>query len=260
MTSKFHGKVALVTGAASGIGKVTAQAFAREGAKVIVTTGSNIKGAEETVRLIKDAGGEASFIKCDVSNAQDVEALIKKTVELYGSLDFAFNNAGVGPDGVRIPFVSLADCPEDIWDRTMATNLKGVWLCLKYEIRQMLKQKSGTIVNTSSVGSMKFDPGFGAYAASKSGVIALTKTAAVECASSGIRVNAICPGPTAQTGLSENMSSARPDEQDKMAQKIPMGRLTKPDEIANAVLWLCSDKSSFITGQALFVDGGFTAI
>jgi NAD(P)-dependent dehydrogenase (short-subunit alcohol dehydrogenase family) len=260
MTSKFQGKVALVTGAASGIGRVTALAFSQEGAKVIVTTGSNIKGAEQTVGLIKEAGGEASFIQCDVSKAQDVETLINKTVELYGSLDFAFNNAGVGPDGVRIPFVSLADCPEDIWDRTMATNLKGVWLCLKYEIRQMLKQKHGTIVNTASVGTMKFDPGFGAYAASKSGVIALTKTAAVECAPAGIRVNAICPGPTARTGLSENVSSARPDEQNKIAQRIPMGRLTEPEEIASTVLWLCSDASSFITGQALFVDGGFTAI
>ncbi|MBP2650312.1 MAG: fabG1 [Firmicutes bacterium] len=260
MTSKFQGKVALVTGSASGIGRITAQAFALEGAKVIVTTGSNIKGAEETLRLIKDAGGEASFIQCDVSKAQDVEALINKAVERYGSLDFAFNNAGVGPDGVRIPFVSLADCPEDIWDRTINTNLKGVWLCLKYEIRQMLKQKHGAIVNTSSVGTVKFDPGFGAYAASKTGVIALTKTAAVECAPFGIRVNAVCPGPTAHTGLSENTSNTNPEGHDKIAQRIPLGRLTQPEEIANAVLWLCSDASSFTTGNAVSVDGGFTLI
>ncbi|MBP2643037.1 MAG: short-chain dehydrogenase/reductase [Firmicutes bacterium] len=256
----FQGKVALITGSASGIGRITAQAFAREGANVVVTTGSNIKGAEETVRLIQAAGGEASFIQCDVSKAREVEALIAKTVEHYGSLDFAFNNAGVGPDGVRIPFVSLAECPEDIWDRTINTNLKGVWLCLKYEMQQMLKQKSGAIVNTSSVGTVKFDPGFGAYAASKTGVIALTKTAAVECAASGIRINAICPGPTAHTGLSENTSNTNPEGHDKIAQRIPMGRLTQPEEIAAAVLWLCSKDASFITGNALSVDGGFTLI
>src|SRR4030042_1558832 len=153
-------KVALVTGAASGIGRVTAHVFAREGAKVIVSTDANIKGGEETVRMIKAAGGEATFIKCDVSRAAEVEAMVNQCVQTYGRLDYAFNNAGIGPDGKRLPFVPIVDCPEDIWDRTIDINLKGVFLCMKYEIKQMMKQKYGAIVSTSSTGAFKAVPGF----------------------------------------------------------------------------------------------------
>jgi len=207
MAKKFEGRVALVTGGASGIGRVGAQIFAREGAKVIVSTDANIKGGEETVKLIKNAGGEATFIKCDVSRSAEVEAMIDNCVKIYGRLDYAFNNAGIGPDGKRVPFYNVADCPEEIWDRTLDVNLKGVFLCLKYEIRQMLKQKRGAIVNTASTGAMKAVPGFAAYDASKAGLLGLTRVAALECATSGIRINTICPGPTDRTLLVENLTS-----------------------------------------------------
>ncbi|MGD0915556.1 MAG: glucose 1-dehydrogenase [Thermodesulfobacteriota bacterium] len=259
MTRGIRGKVALVTGGASGIGRVTAQAFAREGVKVIVATDANIQGAEETIRLIKDSGGEATFIKCDVKKAEEVESMVSRTVETYGSLDYAFNNAGIGPDGKRVPVFLIPDCPEEIWDRTLDTNLKGVWLCMKYEIRQMIKQKRGVIVNTSSVGALRPIPGFGPYAASKGGLIVLTKTAAMECAPFGIRVNVICPGLTARTQLAENISSANPEEREQMLKPIPMARMGEPEEMAEAVLWLCSDSASFITGHVMPIDGGLSA-
>jgi len=259
MTKGMQGKVALVTGGASGIGRVTAQAFAREGVKVIVSTDANIKGGEETVRLIKDSGGEATFVNCDVKKAEEVELMVSRTVETYGSLDYAFNNAGIGPDGKRIPVVPIADCPEEIWDRTLDTNLKGVWLCMKYEIRQMIKQKRGVIVNTSSVGALRPIPGFGPYAASKGGLILLTRTAALEVAPFGIRVNVICPGLTARTQLAENISIANPEEREQMLKPIPMARMAEPEEMAEAVLWLCSDAASFITGHVLPIDGGLAA-
>jgi NAD(P)-dependent dehydrogenase (short-subunit alcohol dehydrogenase family) len=259
MITGMEGKVALVTGGASGIGRVTAQAFAGVGAKVIVTTDANIQGAEETVHLIKDAGGEATFIRCDVSKEKDVETLIAKSVETYGSLDYAFNNAGVGPDGKRIGVFPIADCPEETWDKMLDVNLKGVFLCMKHEIRQMLKQGKGAIVNTSSVGGLKPIPGFGPYAASKAGLIALTKTAALECATAGIRVNVICPGLTSRTLLSENLSSAEPGAKDRLVEVVPMRRMGEPEEIAEAVLWLCSNASSFITGHVMPIDGGLTA-
>ena len=256
--TRLNGKVALVTGGASGMGKITAQMFAREGAKVVVTTDANIKGAEDTVGLIKNAGGEASFIKCDVSKAAEVETLINKTVEIYGSLDIAFNNAGVGPDGKRLPVVPIADCPEDVWDRTIDVNLKGVFLCMKYEIRQMLKQGKGAIVNTSSIGAFKPLPGFSAYAASKSGVIGLTKIAAIEYAASGIRVNCICPGPTERTQLIENLTSTHPEERERATNAIPMHRMGEPEEVAETVIWLCSDAASYVTANALLLDGGLS--
>jgi NAD(P)-dependent dehydrogenase (short-subunit alcohol dehydrogenase family) len=259
MAKKFKSKVALVTGGASGIGKVTAQIFAREGASVIVSTDKNIKGGEETVRLINQAGGEAAFVKCDVSRADEVEAMIARCVRTYGRLDYAFNNAGIGPDGKRVPVVNIVDCPEEIWDRTIDINLKGVFLCMKYEIKQMLQQKYGVIVNTSSVGALKPVPGFCAYSSSKSGLIALTKTAALECATSGIRVNAILPGPTVRTLLMENLTGSHPGEKEHMLDVIPMRRLAEPEDMAEAVTWLCSDAASFITGQAIPIDGGMTS-
>jgi NAD(P)-dependent dehydrogenase (short-subunit alcohol dehydrogenase family) len=194
MAQRFSGKVALVTGAASGIGRVGAQLFARDGAKVIVATGSNVKGGEETVKLIKDAGGEAYFVQCDVSKEADVQAMVETCVSRYGRLDYAFNNAGIGPDGVRVPVLSIVDTPEDIWDRTIDINLKGVFLCLKYEMKQMIEQKYGAIVNTSSVGAVKPLPGFCAYTASKAGLNGITRTAALEGAAHNVRVNTIMPG------------------------------------------------------------------
>ena len=260
MSTGMQGRVALVTGAASGIGRVTARLFAREGAKVIVTTDVNIEGAEETISLIHEAGGEAFFVKCDVSKEKDVEAMVAKAVEAYGSLDYAFNNAGIGPDGIRIPVVSVVDCPVDIWDRTMDVNLKGVFLCMKYEMKQMLKQKYGSIVNTSSVGAFKPLPGFAAYDASKTGLIGLSKAAALEVATFGIRVNIVCPGPTERTRLIENLTSAHPEERERTLNVIPMHRMAEPEEVAEAVIWLCSDASSFVTGHVMPIDGGMTSM
>jgi NAD(P)-dependent dehydrogenase (short-subunit alcohol dehydrogenase family) len=260
MEKKFDGKVAVVTGAASGIGRVGAQTFAREGAKVIVTTDSNIKGAEETVRLIEEAGGEATFVQCDVTKESDVEALINTCVKKYSRLDYAFNNAGVGPDGKRIPLFSVIDCPEEIWDRTIDVNLKGVWLCMKYEIRQMITQHYGVIVNTSSVGGLKVMPGFCAYGASKSGLHSLTKVAALEYARQGVRVNAILPGPTERTLLQEYLRNSDPEHVDKLNDQIPIGRMATPEDMAEAVIWLCSDAASFITGLIMPVDGGLAVI
>jgi NAD(P)-dependent dehydrogenase (short-subunit alcohol dehydrogenase family) len=259
MTKGFVGRVALVTGGASGIGRVTAQVFAREGAKVVVSTDSNIKGGQETVDLIRDAGGEAAFVKCDVTQESQVDALVHKAEELFGRLDYAFNNAGIGPDGKRVPIVQIVDTPIELWDRTLDINLKGVFLCLKYEIRQMLKQKYGAIVNTSSVGAFKAVPGFAAYDASKTGLFGLTRAAALECAPHGIRVNTICPGPTGRTLLMDNLSSTSPDVRKQMPHMIPMGRLAEPEEMAEAVIWLCSDAASFVTGHIMPVDGGMTA-
>ena len=260
MTKQFSGRVALVTGGASGIGKVAARIFAREGAKVIVTTDANIKGGEETVKLIKDAGGEAAFIKCDVSKAADVEAMVNKCVSLYGRLDYAFNNAGIGPDGKRVPVVNIVDCPEEIWDRTIAINLTGVFLCLKYEMRQMIKQKYGAIVNTSSVGALKPVPGFCAYTASKSGLNGLTKSAALEGAAFNVRVNTIMPGPTDNTLLFEYLTGAQPGMKDHMADMIPMKRVAHPEDMAEAVVWLCSEAAGFVTGAAIPIDGGMTSM
>jgi NAD(P)-dependent dehydrogenase (short-subunit alcohol dehydrogenase family) len=257
---RFKGKVALVTGGASGIGRVTAQVFAREGAKVVITTDKNIQGGEETIRLIKNEGGEAAFVRCDVSKAKEVEALVAKTVETYGKLDFAFNNAGIGPDGKRVPVVHVAEMPEELWERTININLTGVFYCMKYEIRQMLKQKSGAIVNTSSAGAFKAVPGFSAYDASKIGLFGLTKAAALEVATSGIRINIICPGPTLRTQLIENLTGSIQGQKERMIEMLPMKRMAEPEEMAEAVMFLCSDAASYITGHALPVDGGMTSL
>jgi NAD(P)-dependent dehydrogenase (short-subunit alcohol dehydrogenase family) len=260
MSKKFDGRVALVTGAASGIGRVTAQTFAREGAKVIVATDKNVEGGQETVSLIKKAGGEASFVKCDVSKASDVEAMVNKCVQLYGRLDFAFNNAGIGPDGKRVPVVNIVDCPEELWERTIAINLTGVFHCIKYEMKQMMKQGKGAIVNTSSVGAQKAIAGFCAYSASKSGLLGLTRSAAVEGAPAGIRVNAIMPGPTERTLLFEYLTSSSPNQREAMQSQIPLKRVAEPEDMAETVIWLCSDAASFITGHAVPVDGGMLMI
>jgi len=246
---RLEGKVALVTGAASGIGRATALAFAQEGAKVVAADVLGDDG-QETVRLIKEAGGQAIFVKCDVSKRAEVEALIKKAVETYGGLHCAFNNAGIEGRMALAP-----DFGEEEWDRIIDVNLKGVWLCLKYEVPQMVKQGGGVIVNTASVGGLVGLQGLSPYCASKGGVVQLTRTVALECAQSNIRVNAVCPG-----GISTPMAM-RLSKQPQMgaARPTPMRRWGKPEEIAEAVVWLCSDASSFVTGHLMTIDGGFVA-
>ncbi len=247
---RFEGKVALVTGAGSGIGRATAIAFAGENAKVVVADIAVADG-EETVRLIKDGGGDAVFVKTDVSQESEVESLIKTTMDTYGRLDCAHNNAGINGD-----LDSVVTCTQDNWDRVMGINLKGVWLCLKYEIPRMKKQGGGAIVNTSSTSGLVGAPGAPAYTASKHGVAGLTRTAALECAKTGIRVNAVCPG-TCRTPFMQRLIDA--GLEDYITGLVPVGRFGEPEETANTVLWLCSDESSFVTGAMITIDGGLTA-
>jgi NAD(P)-dependent dehydrogenase (short-subunit alcohol dehydrogenase family) len=249
--SALHGKIALVTGAGSGIGRASARAFAAAGTTVVVSDISP-DGGEETLRQIREAGGEATFIRTDVSHADEVALLIDRTVGQYSRLDYAHNNAGIyGGLG------SFIEYPEDMWDRVIDVNLKGVWLCMKQEIIQMLEQGGGAIVNTSSIRGLAGGGGV-AYSASKHGVIGLTKTAAVQYAAAGIRVNAVCPGFT-ETPMIERVLAERPGGRAQMTASQPLGRLGTPEEIAQAVIWLCSDAASFVTGEALAVDGGFIA-
>jgi len=250
----FEGKVALVTGGSTGIGQSTALTFAREGSKVVVVNSRNVERGQETVSLIKNAGGEAIHIKADISKAGEVEAIVNKTIETYGRMDFAFNNAGVG-DKLAL----TADLTEEEWDHTINVNLKGVWLCMKYEIKQMLKQGAGAIVNMSSIIGLVGLKGSPAYTASKGGVIQLTRTAALEYAQSGIRVNAVCPSFVA-TPLNKSLLANTPELEKTIKTVLhPVGRLGEPEEIAEAVVWLCSDRASFITGHAMAVDGGYLA-
>ena len=257
MPADIKDKVVLITGGASGMGRAAALEFASLGAKVIVTTAHNIKGGEETVSLIKAREGDAVFIKCDVSREEDVIRTIEKGVEKFGRIDCAFNNAGIGPDGTRIPHLPLTEWNEENWDRIIDTNLKGVFFCLKHELRQMQKQGKGAIVNTASIGGLKMAPHFGAYGPSKSGVIAITRTAAIENARNNIRVNVVCPGPTDGTILMENTLTTNPEEEKLLTEHvIPMGKMGTVMDVARAVVWLCSDFSGHTTGQALCVDGG----
>jgi NAD(P)-dependent dehydrogenase (short-subunit alcohol dehydrogenase family) len=258
MAKKFDGKVALVTGASSGIGRGSALLFAREGAKVLAAADSNVKGGEETVKMIKAAGGEAAFFKCNVTKEAEVAAMVAKAVSLWGRLDYAFNNAGIGPDGPRWPLTNIVDMPEDYWDLTIGINLKGTFLCMKHEMKQMFKQKSGAIVNTSSIGAVSPPPGFCAYGASKGGVNTLTKSAALEGAPFNVRVNTIMPGPIDNTNLFNNLTSAAPAMKDQMKNGIPLKRVGHPEDIAEAVVYFCSDAASFVTGQVLAIDGGMT--
>src|SRR5215813_4530907 len=250
MTKQFEGKVALVTGAASGIGKASALAFAREGARTVVAD-VVVEGGEETVRMIKEAGGDALFVRTDVAKAAEVEMLIQKIVKTYGRLDYAHNNAGIA--GADAP---TADCTEENWDRTIAINLKGVWLCMKYEIPQMLKQGGGAIVNTASTAGLVGLEGSPAYCASKGGVIQLTRAAALDYAKAGIRVNAVCPG-VIRTPMVERLVGTEAEA--GLIAMEPIGRMGKPEEVAEAVVWLCSDAAWFVTGNAMPVDGGLVA-
>jgi len=250
---RFSGKVALVTGGASGIGRACAQLFAKEGASVVVSDVA-VEGGQQTVRLIEEDGGEASFVEADVSKAAQVEALVGRTVETYGRLDYAFNNAGI--EGRMA--TNTADYPEEDWDRVIAINLKGVWLCMKHEIPQMLSQSGGSIVNNSSVEGLVGLQGTSAYAASKHGVVGLTKTAALEYAQSGIRVNAVCPG-LIRTPMVERYSRGDAEIEAQFAVVEPVGRMGTPEEVAEAVVWLCSKAASFVTGHAMAVDGAYVA-
>jgi len=252
MDLSLGGKVALVTGGGSGIGRASALAFAREGAKVVIADIA-VKDGEKTVKLIREASGESIFVKTDVSKSVEVEKLVNKAVDTYGQLDYAHNNAGV-----RSSQRLTADCTEEDWDRIININLKGIWLCMKYEIPQMLNQGSGAIVNTASAAGLVGLERLPAYTASKHGVVGLTKVAALEYATSGIRINAVCPG-VINTPLIERAFTARPEFAAEAVALHPMGRLGTPEEVAEAVVWLCSDAASYITGYPLAVDGGRTA-
>jgi NAD(P)-dependent dehydrogenase (short-subunit alcohol dehydrogenase family) len=250
MENSFKNKVALVTGGSSGIGRATALAFARKGAKVVIADWvENL----ETMDMIENLGGDAIFVKCDVSKSADVKVVIEKTIATFGRLDFAFNNAGI--EGTSAP---TQDCTEENWDKTIGINLKGIWLCMKYEIPIMLKKGKGVIVNCSSVAGLVGFQGLPAYVASKHGVIGLTKTAALECAKLGIRINAVSPG-VIKTPMMDRLTGNKKEAEEQFSALEPVGRFGKPEEIANAVIWLCSDEASFVTGIAMPVDGGFVA-
>lgn len=252
MAGQLQGKIALVTGGGSGIGRATALRLAREGAKVMIADYIP-DSAERTVKMIKDAGGEASCVAADVSVTKQVEAMVAKTVETYGRIDCAFNNAGI--EG---RMATTADCTEENFDRIIAINLKGVWLCMKYEIPQMLKQGGGSIVNTASVAGLVAFERLPAYNASKHGVIGLTRTAAIEYAQKNIRVNCVCPG-VIRTPMVERLLDSGGMNETELQAGEPVGRMGKPEEIAEGVLWLFSDASSFVTGHPLAVDGGWVA-
>ena len=247
--SSMAGKVAIVTGASSGIGRATAISFGKAGAKEVVVARRTDKG-EETVRLVQEAGSEAGFIQADVTKASDIEAMVKKTIETYGRLDYAFNNAGSGASG------KIADLSEADWDFEINANLKSVWLSMKYEIPAMQQSGGGAIVNTSSQGALLGVANYGAYGAAKAGVIALSRAAAAEYSADRIRINSVSPG-AVKTDL---WAGAPPEMLDQVAAGIPLQRIGVPEDIAEAVVWLCSDGAAFVTGHNLVVDGGFTAV
>lgn len=248
---RFRDKVALITGGAGGIGRAAALAFADEGARVVVVDMAETEGVR-TVQMVREAGGQASFVAADVSRSADCAAMVRHAVTAFGRLDVAFNNAGVGGSGFP-----LAEEEEMAWDRTIAINLKGVYLAMKHEIPAMIAAGGGAIVNTASVAGLVGNPGLGAYCASKHGVVGLTRSAALEYIGQGIRINAVCPGAT-RTGLLEAWFQDPQVEQHVM-QLHPIGRVAGPEEIARAVLFLASADASFMVGHAMPVDGGLTA-
>lgn len=252
MGAKLHGKVALITGAGSGIGRAAALTFAREGASVVVSDIDDAGGLQ-TVHLIQELSGQGLYVRANVASAEDVEALVAEAVDRFGHLDYAFNNAGItGEMG------TIVDCTEKNWDHMIDVHLKGVWLCLKYEIQSMVSQNKGAIVNASSVGGIAGFTGNAAYVAAKHGIIGLTKAAALEYAAFGIRVNAVCPG-YIRTPMVERLIEIGFETEEMIVDRHPLGRIGTPADVAEAVLWLCSDESSFITGHALAVDGGYLA-
>jgi NAD(P)-dependent dehydrogenase (short-subunit alcohol dehydrogenase family) len=252
MAYNLTDKSALVTGAASGIGRATARRLATAGANVAVVD-VDVEGGEETIEMIEEEGGTAEFIETDVSQEDEVEAMIETIVDTFGSLDAAHNNAGIEGDNE-----TTVEQTEENWNRVIGTNLKGVWLCMKYEIPAMLKSDGGAIVNTSSI-SGQTGAGAAPYVASKHGILGLTRTAAVEYAQNGVRVNAICPG-TVDTPVAERYREKSPEEFEQFVQMHPMGRIGEPMEIAHAVTWLLSEEASFATGDMFQLDGGFMAL
>jgi NAD(P)-dependent dehydrogenase (short-subunit alcohol dehydrogenase family) len=280
MTPVLAGKVAIVTGGASGIGRAAARLMAAQGARVVVAD-IDARGGESTAASIYRDGGEAIFVACDVTRAEDVERLVQAAVQTYGRLDCAFNNAGLEGD-----HASTVDCSEDNWDRTLDINLKGVWLCMRAEIRQLLRQRGGgSIVNTASVAGMVAERGHAAYAAAKGGVIQLTRTTAAEYAAANIRINSVCPGVTRTPMVDRELKAMRlsammpgafrtpatrwwgdaivrfpPLRSLVLRMMQPLGRSGRPEEVAEAAVWLCSDASSYVTGHALVVDGGMTIV
>ena len=249
----FAGKVAFVTGAASGIGRAAALAFTREGASVVAADVSE-QGNQETVRLIEGQGGRALVVRCDVTRAENVKAALDKTIEAFGRLDFAFNNAGIEP---RKPAPTAEYEEEEEWNRIIDTNLRGVFLCMKHEIPLILEQGGGAIVNTSSGAGVIGIKGSPAYTAAKHGVIGLTRAAALDYAAQNIRVNAVCPG-YIDTPMMSRFTGGTLEGRAKVIAEEPVGRMGKPDEIAAAVIWLCSDAAAFMVGHAMMMDGGQT--
>jgi len=246
----FEGKVALVTGASGGIGRATARAFAASGASVVVSD-VNADGGNETVALIVSEGGNAIFERCDVANGDDVKALVARAVAEYGRLDFAHNNAGINS-------MMADEYQDDVWAKSLAINLTGVMMCMREEAEVMLKQGSGAIVNTSSINGLVGNGAQPGYVATKHGVVGLTRHGALRWAKNGIRVNAVCPG-VIETPMTAPLAS-NPDMRKVLDGMTPMGRMGQPEEIAAAVLWLCSDQASFVTGHPLVIDGGATAV
>jgi len=247
----FAGKVAFVTGAANGIGRATALAFAEAGASVVATDVSE-PGNQETARLIEQAGGRAIAIRCDVALETDVQAALDRTVETFGRLDIAFNNAGI-----EQPLKPLADLTSEDWDRIAGIDLRGIFLCMKHQVPLMLRQGAGAIVNTSSGAGVKGFAGQAAYVAAKHGVIGLTRAAALDYAAAGFRVNAVCPG-IIDTPMMQRFTGGTAEGRQRVIAQEPVGRMGRPEEIAEAVLWLCSDAAGFVTGHAMVIDGGQT--